>query len=861
MNQALGANTTRFAGATAVRTVSAPTLVASAAVLATQAAPVQFQSGWRWCHKCQGLFFSLNNDQGACPSGGHHDSSGSGAYAMAFGNAGPGMQTGWRWCHKCQGLFFSLNSDQGACPTGGRHDNSGSGAYLMTFGDGGPGMQPGWRWCKKCQGLFFSRNSDQGACPAGDRHDASSSGAYEMRFDANPIPTPVLPASLPVVSSQKGNLFADRNDAGLQWYLPDFTLADDVDPRFAFVAMQSGQDAEGNPANRATLTLRMHKSQPDDVVKFSQANPNAKLQEIPLAEMTAILSSFYTDDAGQQQERAFKATIQDEGNGDFLLTFDSILGLSVIGLYLDLTSFGKAVVNLSASYQAWSQPGTLQLLRPTIGVMQLRPLFAMRATAFTTASAVSPALAMRSVSPVTSNAVADPLGDTLTQTRQTWTKPLPLFLKYQQGGYQLKYTVSTATVSDHIIRDVKDLKDFSLSQTEFAELKALDMSKYPTLSRLYIGVISRTIVVIPQRYSVVRGRSGCAATCYALVDSSAADGSACKFEFDFTIAPEVSRIEFLKLSQEIFSRDDLKGYTPKLPDFLRETPPSTLTTQFKSGVTFSAGPDPKTFTVTVSIHADGSQTPAVANANLFIAQLCAGTGTDLGGSLSVKLDDGYPDAVLPAIDLSFVHSAGTDEIAVELEEGSAQIKLTNQSPLDLQISRYALQQASTITEVPGDISLPANGSVSVPLPADHTGLTLAADAQLVVPNPMRKSDITRFLNFQTADVQETQYVVAIHGNGIDFKKVDSVVANITFSTLPGVVPRHLSLNKNVASDSTHIVIPLENAVFSLPGSVNLEVHFVDPGASDLTFTMEHDFTAEPLMIVLQSDIDEHLPQT
>src|SRR5215813_1062137 len=107
----------------------------------------------------------------------------------------------------------------------------------------------------------------------------------------------------------------------------------------------------------------------------------------------------------------------------------------------------------------------------------------------------------------------------------------------------------------------------------------------------------------------------------ALVDSSAADGSKCKFEFDFTIAPEVSRIEFLKLTEEILRRDDLKDYKLKLPDFQCDTPPSTLQTTFKSDVQFTAGVDPHTFAVTVSIHDGGSETPAVANANLFILRL------------------------------------------------------------------------------------------------------------------------------------------------------------------------------------------------------------------------------------------------
>jgi hypothetical protein len=57
------------------------------------------------------------------------------------------------------------------------------------------------------------------------------------------------------------------------------------------------------------------------------------------------------------------------------------------------------------------------------------------------------------------------------------------------------------------------------------------------------------------------------------------------------------------------------------------------------------------------------------------------------------------------------------------------------------------------------------------------------------------------------------------------------------------------------------VIPLENAVFALPGTINLAVHFSDPGVSDLNFTLQNDFTASPVLIVLQSDIDKNLPKT
>ena len=138
-----------------------------------------------------------------------------------------------------------------------------------------------------------------------------------------PDPPPVLPASLPLVSSQTGNLFVDRNNPKLHWYLPDFALADDTDPAFAFVARQSSQDEHNNPYNAARLTLRVRKFQPDDVVQFAGANPWAALQEIPLAELSAVLTSVYSDSNGERQ-RTFNAAIQDAGSGFSLLTFDNI---------------------------------------------------------------------------------------------------------------------------------------------------------------------------------------------------------------------------------------------------------------------------------------------------------------------------------------------------------------------------------------------------------------------------------------------------------------------------------------------------------------------------------------------------------
>ena len=140
------------------------------------------QTNWRWCHKCQGLFFSGGSSQGACPGGGSHDASRSGRYSALFGDGIPGCQDGWRWCQKCQGMFFSQNQPRGKCPADRNpHDGSGSPRYAIQLGDAVVGTQGLWRWCHKCQGLFFSGNT--GPCPAGDLHDGSHSGQYGVLWE------------------------------------------------------------------------------------------------------------------------------------------------------------------------------------------------------------------------------------------------------------------------------------------------------------------------------------------------------------------------------------------------------------------------------------------------------------------------------------------------------------------------------------------------------------------------------------------------------------------------------------------------------------------------------------------------------
>ena len=147
------------------------------------------QINWRWCRKCQGLWYAGWPHEWAtrlttsnCPAGGFHTYRGSGNYALIIGTPNiDGRQDGWRWCWKCQGLLYGRHhpNETGVCPQRGKHDTTRSGLYSLVHGTPNHPGQKDWSFCHKCEGLFFSRRV-QGVCPAGGNHDNSRSGAYTL---------------------------------------------------------------------------------------------------------------------------------------------------------------------------------------------------------------------------------------------------------------------------------------------------------------------------------------------------------------------------------------------------------------------------------------------------------------------------------------------------------------------------------------------------------------------------------------------------------------------------------------------------------------------------------------------------------
>ncbi len=137
-------------------------------------------NNYRWCNKCQGLWLGTRQSSSNCPQGGTHNNVGSGNYSLVRNatTTPANHQSGWRWCNKCQGLWFGPNQASSTCPEGGTHALTGSGNYSLALNVGAG--QANWRWCNKCQGLWFGPNQASSNCPEGGTHNNVGSGNYHL---------------------------------------------------------------------------------------------------------------------------------------------------------------------------------------------------------------------------------------------------------------------------------------------------------------------------------------------------------------------------------------------------------------------------------------------------------------------------------------------------------------------------------------------------------------------------------------------------------------------------------------------------------------------------------------------------------
>ena len=131
--------------------------------------PDLVQADWRFCGKCQSMFYDGYDSKGVCPAGGAHSAVGNN-FVLPHDVRGPG-QPDWRFCQKCQVMFFDGQASKGVCPAGGSHASAGFN-FVLPHDTRGPG-QPDWRYCQKCQCMFFDGYPTKGTCAAGAAHVAA----------------------------------------------------------------------------------------------------------------------------------------------------------------------------------------------------------------------------------------------------------------------------------------------------------------------------------------------------------------------------------------------------------------------------------------------------------------------------------------------------------------------------------------------------------------------------------------------------------------------------------------------------------------------------------------------------------------
>jgi len=118
------------------------------------------QGNWRWCTKCQGLFFN-GQSRGVCPNGSVHQVGGVYHYTLQTQFGGD-----WKRCGFCEALFYSKGTSR--CPVSGAHVAINDQLYNLALLAPGAEEQ-NWFQCMNCQGMFYG-GYNAGVCPAGGGH-------------------------------------------------------------------------------------------------------------------------------------------------------------------------------------------------------------------------------------------------------------------------------------------------------------------------------------------------------------------------------------------------------------------------------------------------------------------------------------------------------------------------------------------------------------------------------------------------------------------------------------------------------------------------------------------------------------------
>lgn len=675
--------------------------------------------------------------------------------------------------------------------------------------------------------------------------------------------------NLPLESTQNGNIFTDRFNDQLIWYLPGYQLAADIDPTFGFAAGAQGIDSDGNPYYQATITLTLDKIEPPDVTAYRAANPTQQLQEIPLIGLaTTLTTTANNPQTGQVQQNVYTA-LAAASNGNLVLTFNTLLGTQVLIAYSNLQT-GGATLTLSAQYDVWRVitirhpivwtpvTGAPIAVRPPIRVVDPRPLPVRPGQPRPLPEAA--ALPVKPIFPVSrapESTTTVPHLFLSTIVSDPFTVTLPLEEKYAAPGYARSFTITDNNGVRPII-SINDLKNFNTSQSEFSQFTALGdiPSQFPSFSRLYIGALSRTIVAVPATYGILRSKDGTAAQCQALLDSTTGGSGAAKFQFAFLLGPVVSPFDLFALQAALAANPQSRNCILTLPQRLDSAQPMTVSTPFESSAACTAGPQPGTFQLDVVI-SDGSVTgSAVANANLFLKQLSTTVAPYLSGSFGILLDDAYPHPVAASVVVNLNDTSGSDEISYNIAADGSAIQLVNTSPLDLQVSRYAIINGASAPPENLNQTIPAQQSFTLSDKASSPAIALLVDRTLALEKPFTKQALQRYVAFVTQDVQNVNYQIGVVANGVNFAAmgIAEIDITVTIPSLPTVTVPNSTLTALSLASNAVITLPIQNAITSLSAVIAFTVKPTDTTKANVQFTVINDFVDQPVYVLESASI-------
>lgn len=143
------------------------------------------QADWKQCSKCMAIAFSANASKGSCHDGQPHlfNDNVTRKYQLAINNPSFDGQTNWRWCNKCQyiywaGLDENIVNNWGSCFAGGSHNAAGSANYRLSLKKFSPTSTDKWKHCIKCHGLSHEPMVARSHCAGGGIHDHLNSPEY-----------------------------------------------------------------------------------------------------------------------------------------------------------------------------------------------------------------------------------------------------------------------------------------------------------------------------------------------------------------------------------------------------------------------------------------------------------------------------------------------------------------------------------------------------------------------------------------------------------------------------------------------------------------------------------------------------------